>query len=352
VIAGHRYEPIEILNRNHGRYPQAEIDAAYRDLTASLREGGFEVRFMDASYQRNQQELEALGATFGSGKDYLPYWSAKKGYQVDRFYRGAVRGEMQILLSLSGFVVLPHFVKEQLYEDGFVETVIGKHGWIVNRLARYDVAHWPILDLLPEIARVETGEPVFFHLYSAVTHNPYSHNSDCELGYWYTSPDRFREDDRRLMNNSTYCTMERLGQFFARLDAAGVYDSSKIIIVSDHGRSGDDHGYRSGSGYPLLLVKDFGERGQLETSDMPISNADVAAIVCSGVESGCSRIADADPNESSPGERARYYVHVRLAAARDDREPNHVTVLGIYEGGFPDWERVKREHVLAYLEKE
>jgi len=346
VVAGHRYEPLAILNRNDGFYPQFETDTAYLDLTTSLRAQGYAVHFRDAKYLKNQEELTALGATFGKSRDYLPYWSAKTGFKMETFYGRAYRGEMRILFGLASFVVAPHFLKEKLYDSGLLKELFGKYSWVAKRLSVYDIPYWPVLDLLPEISRADNEQPVFFFLYSGVTHNPYSHNVSCEMGYWYTKAEKFGQEDRQLMINSTYCTLDRLGAFFSTLKSAGVYDKSKIIIVSDHGRNSPEYSYKTGSGCPILLVKDFHQTGRMQISDLPISNADVAGIVCSAVEGGCSRIDDTDSTKSPQADTTHYYVHVRLSKSRDERESTHVQVLDVLTGQFPEWTPVKRDSVL------
>jgi len=95
----------------------------------------------------------------------------------------------------------------------------------------------------------------------------------------------------------------------------------------------------------------FDQRGALRTSDLAISNADVAAMVCSGVEGGCSRVTGEDPTKHPPDGRPRYYVYVRLKKARDKRDARDVSVLGVYEGRFPNWKAVKRESVLAFVKE-
>ena len=76
----------------------------------------------------------------------------------------------------------------------------------------------------------------------------------------------------------------RLTEFFDELKEQGVYDNTRIIIVSDHGR--DDKTY-PGMLYEgavcMLLVKDYNSRGALSTDNTFMTNCDVPAIATEGL---------------------------------------------------------------------
>ncbi len=82
-------------------------------------------------------------------------------------------------------------------------------------------------------------------------------------------------------------TMIQLGRLMDRLRELGVYDNTRIIIVSDHGK---DMGMITlNDGYidvtyvnPLLMVKDFNSEG-FTVSDEFMTNADVPAIAMEGI---------------------------------------------------------------------
>ena len=100
--------------------------------------------------------------------------------------------------------------------------------------------------------------------------------------------------DTVLQNQQYQCNMAALlllGKWFDTLRAAGVYDNTRIIIVSDHGRNpyhNDAYELSWGIGemtdlnwfYPLLMVKDFGET-EWKTSETFMTNADVPTLAFS-----------------------------------------------------------------------
>ena len=81
--------------------------------------------------------------------------------------------------------------------------------------------------------------------------------------------------------------MLRLGEWFDYLREQGVYDNTKIILVSDHGYPHNqveeliwDYGEGTidlGGYFPLLMVKDFDAEG-FTTSHTFMTNADVPTL--------------------------------------------------------------------------
>lgn len=63
-------------------------------------------------------------------------------------------------------------------------------------------------------------------------------------------------------------------RFFDALRESGVYDSSAIVVLSDHGYA-DSNGLNSVQQHPILLVKGVGESHAFQTSAAPISYADM-----------------------------------------------------------------------------
>ena len=83
----------------------------------------------------------------------------------------------------------------------------------------------------------------------------------------------------------------RLAEWFDYMRMNGVYDNSRIILVSDHGyglRHFDDLVLDNSTGeniewyYPLLLVKDFGSNKFVESEEF-MTNAEVVNIALEGI---------------------------------------------------------------------
>ena len=86
-------------------------------------------------------------------------------------------------------------------------------------------------------------------------------------------------------------SMMKLGRWFDYLRQQGVYDNTRIIIVSDHGielNSFDD--MHAGMPpvdlmciHPLLLVKDFNGEGEIRTDSTFMTNADTPMLAFDGL---------------------------------------------------------------------
>ena len=82
-----------------------------------------------------------------------------------------------------------------------------------------------------------------------------------------------------------------LGRYVDYLQNEGLYDNTRIIIVSDHGAvdtirkfaEGFSDNYDYASYNPLLLVKDFNSHGELKTDYKFMTNADTVYLTLQGL---------------------------------------------------------------------
>lgn len=129
-------------------------------------------------------------------------------------------------------------------------------------------------------------------------YEPKEHVDNTEYDAEHT--DRFTVNSRTMDMSSdqdyqhyemNMATMIQLGKWFDHLKANGVYDNTKIILVSDHARNLNQFNElklnEDGTDYdleyytPLLMVKDFNSSG-FTTSDEFMTNGDVPTIATSG----------------------------------------------------------------------
>ena len=158
---------------------------------------------------------------------------------------------------------------------------------------------YAVLDLLPELTDfdAETGS------YIAIT-NELPHED-----YFLQAPDyrfaqtvnnrgtsKFKDD---AFYHTNMASLKMLGTWIKYLKENGVYDNTRIIMVSDHGGSDKEDVFEAdaeldarvaGSIYKgrghyhcLLLYKDFGASGSLKTDDSFMTNADVPSLLLKGL---------------------------------------------------------------------
>jgi hypothetical protein len=137
--------------------------------------------------------------------------------------------------------------------------------------------------------------------------------------------------------------LKEIGNFLGWLKENGIYDVTKLIIVSDHGWSIDNPmfppdfeevvpreiswGPIPGLAQPLLLVKDFFANGELVTSYSFLSNADVPSIACSAI-GGCKGI-EQDPTKEPKDDRV--LTHSRVRWSPEQENVPQFDIYDIYE---------------------
>ena len=193
------------------------------------------------------------------------------------------------LLDLSLFRHAPHGVKARIYRD---------QQWLVQpRVAarRQVVAERPVASakFLSEFTRRVTlggDDPVYTFLHLMTPHPPIAINADCTYlgGRQAITVENYTAQAR--------CALSGVRALLNRLRELDLYDSSAILLTSDHGmrmrmfRPDDDpvRGMSSPAGdlgrivpsaTPLLAIKPAGSTGPLQTSYAPTAITDIPATM-------------------------------------------------------------------------
>ncbi len=189
------------------------------------------------------------------------------------------------LADLSAFRHAPHILRPAIYND---------QAWrLQTRLGPGDTAgrrHLPVSGsaVLLELSQrliTTVDEPVYKFIHVGIPHRPVTLTAECE---YVEGMSRARE----YYKGQTRCAVRRVVALLDRLRELGVYDSSLIVITSDHGI-----GYAplnfvndrqtpagalsivAGKSKALLIVKAPGSRGPVRVSNAPTTISDVAATV-------------------------------------------------------------------------
>lgn len=183
-------------------------------------------------------------------------------------------------LWLSFFKIMLPVTREYIYEDG--------HWWKPKRGKQFIhdfISSYAALDLLPELSDSVSEKPTFTVIVNEATHETLATGyPDYNLTTTDPTPGPFEGDDAYQANCSAII---KLGEFLEHLKEIGVYDNSRIIIVSDHGGS-SKLSQISEKKYPLyfnpmLMVKDFNEHGIIKTDSTFMTNADTPILATEGV---------------------------------------------------------------------
>ncbi|MCQ2601576.1 MAG: hypothetical protein MJ184_09480 [Treponema sp.] len=183
--------------------------------------------------------------------------------------------------------VSPVFLRSLIYNSGRYWSTQKAENTFSNLIEQYSV-----LDYLPELTGFESVGPTYTFMVNDTTHEP----AFLEAPDYIPVKTVTDFGSGPYSNDATFhvniAALLRIGEWIDYLKSEGVYDNTRIIIVSDHGTNittdqrvvqNDSFEPRVETFNPLLLVKDFGNQFPIQTDVSYMTNADVAALSCSGV---------------------------------------------------------------------
>ncbi len=193
------------------------------------------------------------------------------------------------LLYFSVFKNLPLIFRKALYNSG--------HWWSSDKngenLTRW-LGWYSVLDYLPRITDFESPrENACLIMANDTPHDAHALQApDYVPVNTITNTGKTKYSDRDDYGINA-AAIKRVGAYLQYLKENGVYDNTRIIIVSDHGgvdkesenfdESEFDVNPGRGHFHPTLLVKDFGAEGKLSYNQDFMTNADVPLIALDGI---------------------------------------------------------------------
>ena len=199
------------------------------------------------------------------------------------------RDLMARLLDVAWFQAVPQPLKKRIFADN--------HWFLQSRLQREKKAGAPVkrrnknvafIEEMEEKAAVQPGLPAFKFYHLGGIHAPLNLNENLEA--------EDMPEKRGSYRRQGIAMLKITARFLAKLKAIGAYDNAVIVIAADHGfgpigiydpergQRPDDEFYRNdlfqGGALALLLVKPAGARGELQTSAVQATLADIPATVC------------------------------------------------------------------------
>ena len=280
---------------------EQKFNEAFRVMPVIFGENGYNVTVSDISYAGYQKFPD-----FSIYTDY-PYINAF--HYGDRYSWGNETIEETWSLMERNFVFYslyrcaPPILQDNIYDDANYLAGSGKKSWYPNELK----SEYMALEKLPQHTKILDGDRGELMIYANMT----AHSEGILQLPDYTMPE--------VMDNSSYdfemvrtiddvtlnidspegegekyyhvnmAALLKLGEWFDYLREEGVWDNTRIIIVSDHGRANGQfdsmlmpEGLDVQGVNCLLLVKDYNSMGFV-TDDRFMTNADVPAIALEGV---------------------------------------------------------------------
>lgn len=210
-------------------------------------------------------------------------------------------------MELAGFVLSDFMKRDFLFFDFFrvcpvsLRGILYDHGgwWSSIKDKTKDenslaIRFYSALDYLPELSDVTDGAGSYMAIDNDLPHEPtWMQYPDYTLQADITEhgKNRFGAETVFIHYHTNAATLRMLGEWFAWMRANGVYDNTRIVIASDHGRHFKGKNITLDTDFDksevaawnaLLLYKDFGASGEIQTDNTFMTVADVPSLATLG----------------------------------------------------------------------
>ncbi len=317
LFGGYEYTPVE-LNRRDDESLADKYDEAIKVLPVLFDENGYDVTVCDIPYAGYQwssdmsvyDEYSNINAQVAEGK-FTPQ-SLTEQYITLRFRN---------FFCYSIVKTAPLLMQDNLYNLGkyhrpaFDGEQIQLSPHTASGMSADFCNSYGVLENLSEITEIANEGNTFLMMDNNATHalnffqepdyviNDFIDNAEYDLA----NTDRFTVNGVTLRVESyeeygayqtNMAVMLRLADWFDYMRENGVYDNTRIILVSDHGYvywqlngyelpdlTDSAYNYMQGSSelyYPLLMVKDFDADG-FTTNEEFMTNADTPTLAVQGI---------------------------------------------------------------------
>lgn len=286
TMGGYEYSPLEMA-KSEEKFEQ-DNDKAYSMLPLLFKKYGWDSAVSDSPWAVEKPDFVNTKRIYSDkGIKYLTirpdlYAYFKSVYRTKSYsYMQAKRN----FIFYSLMMIFPGRIRKYVYHRG---RYLNKK-LITSEIPMEFFDNYAELEILPDITEFDAKNSTFTILNNDITH------SSAILKfpeYNIVSLVDLPKQDKMMIYNFDEYTLPiyhsfasailMLGGYFDYLKENGVYDNTRIIIVSDHGSTGAKNPeikndfYNNHAIYynPLLMVKDFNQKGDIKTSHEFMCNSD------------------------------------------------------------------------------
>lgn len=311
LFGGYEYTPIE-LNRRNRELLEDKHDEALKVMPVLFEQNGYEVTVIDPPIAGYQWPSDL---SIYDGYSGIKSFNTTGKFTDPFVTEYGIRSNKRNFFCYGIFKAVPLCFQELIYDNGrYNQTELGinylgqerENSFVATGMRSTFMDNYNVLAALPDITEpVDEKRNTFLMMANEATHEPMLLQEpdyipqmkvdNTEYGKEYA--ERFTVDGKTLKVEGDQLThyhanmaaMLQLGGWFDYMRENGVYDNTRIIVVSDHGVNlyqRDDlvleDGFDIEYNYALLMVKDF-ESSELETSEDFMTCADVPALAMEGV---------------------------------------------------------------------
>ena len=292
VFGGYEYEP-GIIQRNRS-YAMEKHNEALLMMPRIFHNQNYDVTVTDPSFA-NYSLTPDLSI-------FAPYPEIKAMNTMGNYTGIWLRSHPDIKIVsvpelLNALLLRFSFLKISL--SAFRVFIYDKSEWLKpgnplnNQLSLSTLDCYTTLDFLPQLTKISDGS---FNTYTSIV-NDLTHDS-VKLQYpdYIPAMEVTNQGNGSFSQENAYhvniASLLLVGKWLRFLQEQRVYDNTRIIIVSDHGKSVSSNytgnillpdNDRLSSFHALLLVKDFGTTGNLVTDNTFMTHADVPLLAMDGL---------------------------------------------------------------------
>lgn len=317
LLGGYEYTPVE-LNKRKDESLKDKHNESLKVLPQLFSQNGYAVTVADPPYA-NYAWIPDL--SIYNGMDNVKAYITEGMFDSTAGKAAAVAGNKRNFFCFGLMKTMPLYVQPTLYDEGrYNHMAPDKEGQVTadtqENQSQYAglnptfMASYNVLENMPNITNFsEDDKNTYLFLCNNTVHEPtilqtpdyVPAETVDNTAYDAAHADRFTVDGQQLDMSEERCYAQyhsnmaallRIGEWLDYLREEGVYDNTRIIIVSDHGYeqqvdalSYEEDGYTMSVQpvFPLLMVKDFNSEGELVTSDEFMTNADVPTLAVQGL---------------------------------------------------------------------
>lgn len=310
ILGGSDFTP-DTMN-SKGTNLREQYKDAYLAYYNKLAPEGYDVSMGGLYYLQDRKLFSDRDIPYFSNKEIYSEWKSKPENQGALNKLLSPNEFRNIFIAIGLFKASPLMFRSTIYYDSRWLN-LNQGGMTIDHVLESRA----LLELLPEVSTADSNNKTFKYFVNNLSHMPWGIDEKGNLSknYIVNTPEFVKKNgtsyvNPELVRNTSMETLNLLTRWFNWMKETGVYDNTKIVIVSDHGISGlspmfEDFShvtdsdnkpvFPTGRIHPIMLVKDFNNRGKLKTSDKFLSNSDTFDIATSVVE-GYDPIVDYNPD--------------------------------------------------------
>jgi len=315
IAGGYDYLASKVNNEKPEKKLAQRVDEAFRVMPYNFSKAGFKSSLIQPSSifnPANDSNLDGVELKFPY-YNYHKYWRKRNNIEMSK-------SDIHRKLAYFGlFRASPLLYRRDIYSDGAWQpfqknndiqlTILDLlkrglwsrstyYGGLRSEKTSSALKNWSIMEDLALLSESTESEQNKFYFFSnELTHEPWSTTPELEIELHkpiiFPTEDMLRFQSKSSVQHvyTVAATMKHIAKWIAWMKKANVYDNSRIIIVSDHGRNvfnpmfnkqqlttKGDFGRRphqAGWFHSTLLVKDFDSRENFRTSNKFMTTADV-----------------------------------------------------------------------------